>query len=91
MAIVKCNPTSPGRRFVVKVVNSDLHKGAPYAPLVEKQGKTGGRNNNGPHVIVGAGISNTTVWSIFVATRMAFQPPLSASNMIRTVPLTSRC
>lgn len=47
MALVKCKPTSPGRRFVVKVVNSDLHKGAPYAPLVEKQSKTGGRNNNG--------------------------------------------
>ncbi|TVP88439.1 MAG: 50S ribosomal protein L2 [Pseudomonadaceae bacterium] len=47
MAIVKCKPTSAGRRFVVKVVHSDLHKGAPYAPLVEKQSKSGGRNNNG--------------------------------------------
>ncbi|WP_236303785.1 hypothetical protein, partial [Pseudomonas lurida] len=27
MAIVKCKPTSPGRRFVVKVVNQELHKG----------------------------------------------------------------
>jgi large subunit ribosomal protein L2 len=47
MALVKCKPTSAGRRFVVKVVNSDLHKGAPFAALVEKQGKSGGRNNNG--------------------------------------------
>ncbi len=47
MAIVKCKPTSAGRRFVVRVVNSDLHKGAPYAPLLEKQSRTGGRNNNG--------------------------------------------
>ncbi|MGF1703755.1 50S ribosomal protein L2 [Photobacterium makurazakiensis] len=47
MAIVKCKPTSPGRRHVVKVVNSDLHKGKPYAPLLEKKSKTGGRNNNG--------------------------------------------
>lgn len=47
MAVVKCKPTSPGRRFVVKVVNSDLHKGRPYAPLVEKKSKTGGRNNAG--------------------------------------------
>ncbi|MCX4026292.1 50S ribosomal protein L2 [Endozoicomonas sp. SM1973] len=47
MAIVKCKPTSPGRRFVVKVVNQDLHKGAPYAPLVEKKSKSGGRNNSG--------------------------------------------
>ena len=47
MAIVKCKPTSAGRRFVVKVVNQELHKGAPYAPLLEKKSKTGGRNNNG--------------------------------------------
>ena len=47
MAIVKCKPTSAGRRFVVRVVNKELHKGAPYAPLLEKKSKTGGRNNNG--------------------------------------------
>lgn len=47
MAIVKCKPTSPGRRFVVKVVNKDLHKGEPYAPLVEAKKKSGGRNNKG--------------------------------------------
>lgn len=47
MAIVKCKPTSAGRRFVVKVVSQELHKGAPYAPLLEKKSKTGGRNNNG--------------------------------------------
>jgi len=47
MPIVKCKPTSPGRRFVEKVVNPDLYKGRPYAPLVETQKKTGGRNNNG--------------------------------------------
>ncbi|WP_426417936.1 50S ribosomal protein L2 [Aestuariirhabdus sp. LZHN29] len=47
MAIVKCKPTSAGRRFVVKIVNPDLHKGAPYAPLLEKKSKNGGRNNNG--------------------------------------------
>ncbi|MEW8013442.1 MAG: 50S ribosomal protein L2 [Candidatus Sedimenticola endophacoides] len=47
MAIVKTKPTSAGRRFVVKVVDADLHKGEPYAPLLEKKSKTGGRNNNG--------------------------------------------
>ena len=35
MALVKTKPTSAGRRSMVKVVNADLHKGAPYAPLVE--------------------------------------------------------
>ncbi|MDR0577199.1 MAG: 50S ribosomal protein L2 [Candidatus Accumulibacter sp.] len=47
MALVKVKPTSPGRRAVVKVVNPELHKGAPYARLVEPQAKTAGRNNNG--------------------------------------------
>jgi len=31
----------------VRVVEHDLHKGAPYKPLIESQSKTGGRNNNG--------------------------------------------
>ncbi len=47
MALVKVKPTSAGRRFVVKVVNPDLHKGAPHAPLLEKLSKSGGRNNMG--------------------------------------------
>ncbi len=51
MALVKVKPTSPGRRAVVQVVNADLHKGKPYAPLVESQSKKAGRNHNG-HVTV---------------------------------------
>lgn len=47
MAIVKTKPTSPGRRFVVKVVNPDLYKGRPLDALVEPKPKTGGRNNSG--------------------------------------------
>ncbi|WP_039912566.1 50S ribosomal protein L2 [Cellvibrio mixtus] len=47
MPLVKTKPTSPGRRFVVKVVNPDLHKGEPYAPLLDKKSKSGGRNNTG--------------------------------------------
>jgi len=47
MPIVKRKPTSAGRRSVVSVVNPDLHKGSPYAPLLEKKSKSGGRNNNG--------------------------------------------
>ncbi|MBY6188707.1 50S ribosomal protein L2 [Marinobacter hydrocarbonoclasticus] len=47
MAIVKCKPTSAGRRHVVKVVNNELHKGKPHAALLDKKSKTGGRNNAG--------------------------------------------
>jgi large subunit ribosomal protein L2 len=45
--LLKEKPTSPGRRSVIRVVGKDLHKGAPYAPLVAKKSKTGGRNNLG--------------------------------------------
>ncbi len=47
MALVKAKPTSAGRRFVVKVVTPELHKGAPHAPLLEKKIKSSGRNNAG--------------------------------------------
>jgi large subunit ribosomal protein L2 len=47
MALVKMRPTSPGRRFVVKVVTPGLHKGEPYEPLLTSKTKRGGRNNMG--------------------------------------------
>jgi len=47
MALVKLRPTSPGRRAVVRLVNKDLYKGAPYKGLIEKQSNTAGRNNSG--------------------------------------------
>jgi large subunit ribosomal protein L2 len=47
MALVKVKPTSPGRRAVVKVVNNTLHKGKPFAGLLEKKTSKAGRNNNG--------------------------------------------
>jgi large subunit ribosomal protein L2 len=47
MALVKVKPTSPGRRAVVQVVNPNLHKGKPFAGLVEAKSGNAGRNNNG--------------------------------------------
>lgn len=47
MAIIKSKPTSPGRRFLVKISNPDLHKGEPHAALLEKKSRTAGRNNQG--------------------------------------------
>lgn len=47
MAIVKAKPTSAGRRHVNKSYNAELHKGKPFAALVEKKSRTGGRNNTG--------------------------------------------
>lgn len=47
MALIKQKPTSAGSRFVIRVRTPELHKGAPYAPLLEKQKKHSGRNNQG--------------------------------------------
>jgi large subunit ribosomal protein L2 len=47
MPLIKVKPTSPGRRAVVKVVTPELHKGKPYAPLLEKKSSRAGRNNMG--------------------------------------------
>lgn len=49
MPIVKCNPTSPGRRHVMKLMNSQLHKGKPFSYLLSSKivNKSGGRNNYG--------------------------------------------
>lgn len=47
MALVKVKPTSAGRRAVIKVVTPGLHKGKPYAALLESQTRRSGRNNNG--------------------------------------------
>jgi len=47
VALRKLKPTSPGQRFVVRVVKEGLHKGEPYEPLLEPFSKRGGRNNQG--------------------------------------------
>lgn len=47
MAVKKAKPTSPGRRFTVKVVGEGLHKGGPHKPLLAPKSNNGGRNNSG--------------------------------------------
>lgn len=47
MALIKSKPTSPGKRGELRVVHHNIHKGKPHGPLVEKNNKSGGRNNHG--------------------------------------------
>ena len=47
MALIKSKPTSPGRRFRIKITNPDLHKGKPCEALISKTKRSGGRNNQG--------------------------------------------
>lgn len=92
MAVVKCKPTSPGRRHVVKVVNPELHKGKPFAPLVEKNSKS---------VVVTTMAVSPLVISVVVtnrlivlltsnATKTVSRQLLNVLSTIRTVPRTSR-
>ena len=47
MPLVKSKPTSAGRRFLIKVVNPELHKGKPCSTLLLPKTDAGGRNNVG--------------------------------------------
>ncbi len=47
MALKTFNPTSPGRRQLVLVDRTGLHKGKPVKSLTEGLSKKGGRNNQG--------------------------------------------
>ncbi|MBB1073023.1 50S ribosomal protein L2 [Rhodoferax sp. 4810] len=47
MSVIKTNPTSPGRRFVVKLVDAQLYRGRPLQSLLTGKKSVGGRNNQG--------------------------------------------
>ena len=51
MALRILRPTSPGQRGTVRVVNPELHKGEPHAPLLAPLARTGGRNNVGRQTV----------------------------------------
>lgn len=91
MAIVKCKPTSPGRRHVVKVVNPELHKGKPFAPLVEKTANLAAVTTMvvSLPVISVVVTSRLTVLLTSNATKMVSQRPLNVLSTIRTALRTS--
>lgn len=53
--VVRCKPTSPGRRHRIEIDRSMLHKGEPEKSLLEPLNKSGGRNNNGRITMRGIG------------------------------------
>ncbi len=92
MAVVKCKPTSPGRRHVVKVVNPELHKGKPFAPLLEKTANPVVVTTMAvsPLVISVVATSRLTVLLTSNATKTVSRQLLNVLSTIRTVPRTSR-
>jgi large subunit ribosomal protein L2 len=51
MALIKSKPTSPGRRFQVKISRDHLHKGGPETSLVQHKNSTGARNHFGRQTV----------------------------------------
>lgn len=51
MALIKAKPTSPGRRFQVKISRAHLHKGGPETSLVVHKSSTGARNHAGRQTV----------------------------------------
>ena len=47
MTLVKQKPTTPGRRGMIVVKKSDIHRGEPQRTLLQPVRKTDGRNNKG--------------------------------------------
>src|SRR6187401_3236232 len=47
MAVKNFRPTSPGTRFKSQVKRVEGSKNAPHKPLLEKNNRTGGRDNRG--------------------------------------------
>ena len=81
MALVKLKPTSAGRRHAVKVVSPELHKGKPFAALLEKKNRIA--------VIRVVATRRHIVSSTSSATRTVSPLVLNVLNTIRTVLLIS--
>ena len=87
MALRKLKPVTPGQRGVVRVVNPDLHKGKPYAALLEKKTKTAGRNHHGRITTRHMGGGHKQHYRLLISsvTRTAFQLKLSVWSTILIV------
>jgi large subunit ribosomal protein L2 len=81
MAVLKSKPTSPGRRHVVRVVSEGLHKGEPYKPLLEKQSRNGGRNNNGRITVRHIGGGHTQHYRIIDFKRIKDSVPAKVERL----------
>ncbi len=93
MALQKTKPTSPGRRFVVRVESAGLHKGEPLRRAAREQEQVAAAATTraaSRRATRAAATSSTTAWSISSATRTASRPRSSASSTTRTAARTSR-
>jgi len=75
MALKQFNPTSPGRRQLVLVDKSELHKGRPEKSLVEGLTKSGGRGGGGRIAVRFRGGGAKRLYRIIDFKRRKFDTP----------------
>jgi len=81
MALKQFNPTSPGRRQLVLVDKSELHKGRPEKTLVEGLTKSGGRGGNGRIAVRFRGGGAKRLYRIVDFKRRKFDVPATVERL----------
>jgi len=81
MALKQFNPTSPGRRQLVLVDKSELHKGRPEKRLVEGLTKSGGRGGNGRIAVRFRGGGAKRLYRIVDFKRRKFDVPATVERL----------
>jgi len=81
MALKHFNPTSPGRRSLVLVDRSELHKGRPEKTLVEGLTKKGGRTNNGRITVRFRGGGAKRLYRVVDFKRRKFDMPATVERL----------
>jgi len=81
MALKQFNPTSPGRRQLVLVDKSELHKGRPEKSLVEGLTKSGGRGGNGRVAVRFRGGGAKRLYRVVDFKRRKFDVPATVERL----------
>jgi large subunit ribosomal protein L2 len=81
MALKQFNPTSPGRRQLVLVDKSELHKGRPEKTLVQGLTKSGGRGGNGRIAVRFRGGGAKRLYRIVDFKRRKFDVPATVERL----------
>ncbi len=81
MALKTFNPTSPGRRQLVLVDRSELHKGRPEKSLVEGLTKTGGRGAQGRVAVRFRGGGAKKLYRVIDFKRRKFDVPATVERL----------
>ena len=81
MALKQYNPTTPGRRQLVLVDRSGLHKGDPVKTLTEGLTSSGGRNNYGRIVVRWRGGGHKRRYRLVDFKRRKFDVPATVERL----------